>query len=368
MRNTPLVLQPARYDRKLHVDDKHIRGWFAEKPRDSPWSLPGKSVTKPYRERMIESESAMYWRRRAVAIAGVAAVVLLLIWAFSGPSQPGATAPVGLARDTASPAQPTLDPPVPTAGEPVAQPLSPTPRPAPAAPLAQAVAPPSAAAESSGQPASSAAVQPPGPARLPSLSASAPGTSSSVEPSTSSGSGALDHQSRSALPSSKAGKAVAPAPSALAQPVQQPAQHGKLGQPPSRPIAVASCPDRAVKVFTQIGASDYQVGERPRFQLLITNVSHTACSRDLNPWLQELVVSGANGARLWSSNDCSREKRSDVRTLEPGKPAVFAVDWAGRTSRPGCVGKREPVGPGMYQVVGRLGALTSLPAPFILLK
>ncbi len=117
-------------------------------------------------------------------------------------------------------------------------------------------------------------------------------------------------------------------------------------------------------MLSQVGAARYMVGQRPVFRLVITNIGAAACTRDLDPWLQELIVSGPGGSRLWSSNDCSPTKRPTVKTLEPGKPAVFTVDWAGRTSAPGCPAKRDAVGPGNYQLTGKLGALSSGPAPF----
>jgi hypothetical protein len=55
-----------------------------------------------------------------------------------------------------------------------------------------------------------------------------------------------------------------------------------------------------------------------------------------------------------------------VRVLEPGKPVVSSVSWAGRTSHPGCGGTRQAIAPGSYQLVGKLGQLTSGPAPFAL--
>ena len=53
------------------------------------------------------------------------------------------------------------------------------------------------------------------------------------------------------------------------------------------------------------------------------------------------MVWGPEGARLWSSNDCSTARGVDLRTLVPGQPVVFAVTWAGRTSFPGCTGVRN---------------------------
>jgi hypothetical protein len=57
-----------------------------------------------------------------------------------------------------------------------------------------------------------------------------------------------------------------------------------------------------------------------------------------------------------------------VQVLEPGRPVTFPVSWTAHSSAPGCTGKREPVPAGTYQVVAKLGALTSKPATFQLAK
>jgi len=79
------------------------------------------------------------------------------------------------------------------------------------------------------------------------------------------------------------------------------------------------------------------------------------------PGLQGLVINGPAG-QLWASNDCDPARRPDVRVLDPGKPLVFSLNWAGRTS-PGCAGTRQAVPAGTYQLVGKFGPLSSGPAP-----
>jgi hypothetical protein len=101
--------------------------------------------------------------------------------------------------------------------------------------------------------------------------------------------------------------------------------------------------------------------------MIVMNVGRGACSRDLDPALQEVVVLASDGARLWSSNDCYSAGGSSVRTLAPGEQLVFSVVWAGRTSQPGCPSQREAVPAGTYQLVVKLGPLTSRPVPFRLL-
>jgi hypothetical protein len=118
----------------------------------------------------------------------------------------------------------------------------------------------------------------------------------------------------------------------------------------------------------QVGAASYKVTQRPTFRLVVANIGRSACTRDLDPGLQDLMIIGVNGARIWSSNDCYPARHSDVRTLQPGKPIVFSLNWSGRTSSEGCPANRTDVPAGTYRLVGKLGALTSQPAPFTLIN
>jgi hypothetical protein len=101
--------------------------------------------------------------------------------------------------------------------------------------------------------------------------------------------------------------------------------------------------------------------------MIVKNVGPVPCFRDLNPALQEVLVLGADGRRLWSSNDCYNQGEPSVRRLSPAEQVQSSVVWAGRTSQPGCPTQRETVPAGDYQLVVRLGPLSSPPAPFRLL-
>lgn len=183
---------------------------------------------------------------------------------------------------------------------------------------------------------------------------------------------ATGHRSAGQLPSTAGTNSGQPGvATSETQNGRAPAGRSAQGRPPTAPAAPAApvpCSDKAISVQAQTGADSYKVGQKPRFQLMVTNVSSTPCTRDLDPGLQEMVVTGPNHARLWSSNDCFPAKRGDVRTLQPGKPQVFPLDWAGRTSKPGCAGERTSIGPGSYVLTGKLGSLTSGPARFTIVK
>jgi hypothetical protein len=142
----------------------------------------------------------------------------------------------------------------------------------------------------------------------------------------------------------------------------------RVGPAPT-PVPVPStgpgpCENATLGVAAEIDRPAHRVGERPVLRLVVTNRTHQPCVRDLDPARQEIVVWGADGSRLWSSNDCSTAAGTDLRTLVPGQPVVFSVTWAGRTSTPGCAGARTTVPAGSYTVLTRVDDVISGPARF----
>jgi hypothetical protein len=158
-------------------------------------------------------------------------------------------------------------------------------------------------------------------------------------------------------------------PSSTAAPTARPAAPSPTpavtttAAPPGPP---QPCPDAVTKVVATPDAPSYPVGTRPLLRLSVTNVGQVPCTRDVSRTLREILVLGADGTRLWSSNDCYGPPQQDVRLLAPAKPVAFTVHWAGRTSAPGCPLNRKTVPAGAYQVVGKLGALVGAPTPLTL--
>lgn len=140
-----------------------------------------------------------------------------------------------------------------------------------------------------------------------------------------------------------------------------PSTSSSTTQPPSPP---KPCPDDAIVVRADTGKPSYRVGEQPLLKLVVINVGEQPCVRDLSRKLRELVITRkSDGKRLWSSNDCYSPPGKDVRTLRPAKRLTFTLNWAGRTSAPGCPVERETVPAGEYLVTGKLGKLTGEAVP-----
>ncbi|WP_067820287.1 DUF4232 domain-containing protein [Nocardia inohanensis] len=131
------------------------------------------------------------------------------------------------------------------------------------------------------------------------------------------------------------------------------------------PAASGQCPDQSLAVKVNVGQPTYKTGEQPVFGIVITNISSSACERDMGSGLQLVSVQSLDGQRkLWSSTDCYPDGTPDIRTLNPGQQAAFTVTWSGATSAPGCAGERVAVAPGPYTVVAQLGSVRSSPEPF----
>lgn len=147
------------------------------------------------------------------------------------------------------------------------------------------------------------------------------------------------------------------------------------GQPPSQPKTASAeppappgpCPDAAMSVIASPGEPTYRVGQRPLLRLAVTNKGPVPCFRDLGRKLREMVIMSADGrTRLWSSNDCYGPPGAEVKTLKPNETQTYTLNWAGRTSEPGCPEKRTTVPAGTYQLVGKLGPLVGAPAALVL--
>ncbi|WP_037264382.1 hypothetical protein [Kibdelosporangium aridum] len=137
--------------------------------------------------------------------------------------------------------------------------------------------------------------------------------------------------------------------------------------PPPPPDPNLPCPDTAMQVTVELGAPQYQVGQRPVLRLVVANAGTVPCTRDLSRSLREVLVTSVDGAnRLWSSKDCYQSNEPDLRIMQPGERQQYEVKWAGRTSAPGCPTRRTTVQAGTYHVVGRLGGLTSGAVPLVL--
>ncbi len=155
---------------------------------------------------------------------------------------------------------------------------------------------------------------------------------------------------------------VGPPPAGTLVPTQTaaPSVSAPAASAPARPT---QCANAELTLTAVPGDGASRVGEYPKLKLVVTNASARPCVRDVGATQQELRVM-AGKTRVWSSDDCSASKGSDPRLFQPGDTRTYYVVWNSKTSAPGCKTPSTLVAPGKYQLLARVGNLTSKPAAF----
>ncbi|PID52917.1 MAG: hypothetical protein CSB46_11190 [Micrococcales bacterium] len=152
-----------------------------------------------------------------------------------------------------------------------------------------------------------------------------------------------------------------PAPTPTGKPVATDAETRKATETStataSKSGEVAMCTQAQIEVVATTDKDSYT--------MTITNTSKDPCQMDIgNGPLELRVTSGSD--RIWSSDDCQKEAKSDVRTIKPGEDGqmVSSMDWPVTRSAAGCKDVSSPVRPGNYRLIARAGDLQSKPAAF----
>jgi hypothetical protein len=130
------------------------------------------------------------------------------------------------------------------------------------------------------------------------------------------------------------------------------------------PTGPGACTDEEMRITAEADRTSFQVGTRVQFTIRIRNDSDRTCRRDIGGDRRELYLRrGTGAAKVWSSRDCGGPAGSEVRELAPGFETSHWTVWDGRASD-ACDGDEpagEPVAPGEYQLVARLGTDYSEP-------
>ena len=175
------------------------------------------------------------------------------------------------------------------------------------------------------------------------------------------------------------GQAAAPTPlpgenPEIKSPIQPPAQQA----PPPTPTPTAAgvpppilkegddCPDSTLAVKGITNQPQYVVGDQPKFTMVVTNIGLVACQRDVGAAVLAAYVYTLDNQRLWSNLDCAPSNETLIKTFQPGEQVTTEVTWTGMGSAPNCPLPRQPIGPGMYNLVVQLGNLRSATVPFML--
>lgn len=137
--------------------------------------------------------------------------------------------------------------------------------------------------------------------------------------------------------------------------------------------AGSSLPDCAPAVLRLTLKTDlrYGPGEKPKFRLIGTNTSSTACKADFGPKAAVLTVTEAGGddEEVWSSKDCPRNAAAVLLEVPAKATVEHAVEWDRAKSAPKCATPPAGnVGPGTYLVEAKAPGEPVQRASFVLAK
>lgn len=147
----------------------------------------------------------------------------------------------------------------------------------------------------------------------------------------------------------------------------QPGADGQTapGETPQPVPASGLCPDQNISVVLYTDKPAYNEGDQPIFTIAVTNAGLSECTRDVGKAMQNVTVLNLAGdRRIWASGDCAPVEGVNNQLLKPGQQVKDTIDWSGTTSSPGCETPRQPVVPGAYQAIAKIGEKASAPITF----
>ncbi|MFE1173475.1 hypothetical protein [Streptomyces sp. NPDC058773] len=112
----------------------------------------------------------------------------------------------------------------------------------------------------------------------------------------------------------------------------------------------------------------YAPGARPKFELTVENAAGAACKVDLGQKATVLTISDAAGdERVWASNDCPSGTAPALLKV-PAKGSVQrTIEWDRRASGPQCATPSSAMVPsGKYEIEAKVPGLESARTTFVL--
>ncbi len=138
-----------------------------------------------------------------------------------------------------------------------------------------------------------------------------------------------------------------------------------VGDTPEPVPASGLCPDQNISVVLYTDKPAYNEGDQPIFTIAVTNAGLSDCTRDVGKAMQNVTVLNLAGdRRIWGSGDCAPVEGVNNQLLKPGQQVKDTIEWSGTTSTPGCETPRQPVAPGAYQAIAKIGERASAPITF----
>ncbi|MFJ2774425.1 hypothetical protein [Streptomyces sp. NPDC087300] len=134
--------------------------------------------------------------------------------------------------------------------------------------------------------------------------------------------------------------------------------------------SLPNCTAGDVKLKVRSVRNAYEIGEKPKFELIAENGGGKACKLDLGGKGTVVTITQADGDKeFWSSDDCPSGGGSLLLKVPAEGRVTHAVEWDRRASEPHCA--TPPAGsaaPGTYLVEAKAPGLGAARASFVLEK
>lgn len=148
---------------------------------------------------------------------------------------------------------------------------------------------------------------------------------------------------------------------------------GASGGTPGRQVPAGSplpnCTASSLKLTLRTTKVAYEAGEKPSFQLVVSNFSSADCKADFGPKAAVLTVTDREDEDVWSSRDCPRTAPPLLLRVPAGGTITHTVEWdRGRSVAQCATPSPGSAGPGTYLVEAAFPGVKVLPASFRLEK
>ncbi|SCK58356.1 hypothetical protein [Streptomyces sp. WMMB 322] len=110
---------------------------------------------------------------------------------------------------------------------------------------------------------------------------------------------------------------------------------------------------------------EYEPGEKPEFELTVKNKRGTACKIDLGRKESVVTVKSAGGKKIWASDDCVRDEKPALYQVPGSGTAIHTFVWYREPSAVNCgTPSSDSVKPGDYEIEVDVKGLKKLDASF----
>ncbi|OEU93413.1 hypothetical protein [Streptomyces oceani] len=129
------------------------------------------------------------------------------------------------------------------------------------------------------------------------------------------------------------------------------------------------CDPGSTEVELSSAENEYAPGDEPEFTLTVRNDGGEDCRIDLGRTATVLKISDSEDNKVWSSDDCPPNGGSAYVQVPAGGKTVQELSWDRKESKPGC-GKEpaDPAGADTYLVEASVRGLSAAQTSFVLAK